>query len=486
MNLDTLLIAIYTSLPFIIVVLIALLMVVGIGVGVVQPRFLAYPYLAVFFTMNSTSYGSIITSPVMSSVYVRGSGVLVFPLVFYYVLGAWCCARVSAGYQGYREPPCNLKPWFWGWFLLLVAHATAAVFSGVKVVDALSVAGFSNVVWMGPLVALLLLSFRTPEQTRELGDFIVLVGLARALFGLVRWAAFGGDPNNVYANMNEVPIKLTFFDINDSLVCTLAFAVAAVRLGQAGRLRQSQFWFAVQWATVCATALCVMLAMRRSGWLGFALAAAVVMLRFPRERRLKVAVFVGPLIGAGLLYAASKRLGQTKGAHGVVSRLLYDMQSGRTGAESERVLELKLALADFLSKPFTGIGAWGRYTGYERIGWQNNADGGTFVHSGVLHIALKTGLPGLVLLAGLVTAFIVFARRALKSLPPEHLPLATAGVAGIAFLIPEMLIGTPIPQVRGTQMIAICLALPYLAAGVFQPATPVPATSGRRLRLVPA
>jgi hypothetical protein len=42
----------YTSLPFIAVAALALLSVVGAGVGMVWPRFLVYVYLAVFFFKN--------------------------------------------------------------------------------------------------------------------------------------------------------------------------------------------------------------------------------------------------------------------------------------------------------------------------------------------------------------------------------------------------------------------------------------------------
>jgi hypothetical protein len=483
---DTLLIWIYTSLPFIVVALLALLAVVGIGIGTVWPRFLVYPYLALFFWVNSQSYGSLAVFST-AGVYTRGSGVLYFPLLFYYVFGAWCCARVAASFQGWQAPPCNLRPWFWGWLLLLCAHAAAGVFLDVKLIDALAVPGFSNVVWMAPLISLILLTFRTREQALELAHFIVLAGLGRAAFGLVRWAAFGGDPNNVYANLNDIHIKLTFFDINDSLVCTVAFAVAAVTLFQANHERvQSTFWRLVYWAALCATGLCVVLSYRRSAWIGLVLASLVIMMRFPMRRRVQLAVFGAPVVGAGLLYVALKRLGQTKGAgHGLAS-LFYDLESRRIGAQSERVLELKLALADFLSKPFTGIGTWGRYTGYQRISWQEGPDGGLFLHSGVLHIALKAGLPGLVLLAGTIGALVIAARRALKTLPPEQLPLAAAGVAGLAFMLPDLLIGTPIPQVRTTQMLAICFALPYVAMSVCGSTAPAPVKTARRLKLVPA
>lgn len=482
---DTLVLWIYYALPWLVVAVLSLMAVAGIGVGAVWPRFLLYGYLAIYFWMNSTSYGSLAVFAT-SGVYSRGSGLLYFPLLQWALLGFWLCARTSAGFRGWQAPPCNLKPWFWGWFLLLCAHLAAASFLDVSMKDALAPSGFSNIVWMGVLVAVMLLSFRSREHAVELGRFIMLAGLGRAGFGLARWAFLGGDPNNVYANMNDIHIKLTFFDINDSVVCTAAFAVAAVSLFQANRQKQGSFWWLAEWATLGATTLCVVLSYRRSAWIGFVLAGLIVMMRFPFRRRVQLALLATPLVGAGMLYTASKRLGQTKGAGHGLSSLVYDMESRRIGPESDRVIELKLALGDFLSRPFTGIGSWGRYSGYQAISWQEGPDGGKFLHSGVLHIALKTGLPGLALLFGLIGAFIFGARRALRTLPPDLLPLATAGAAGIAFMLPDLLIGTPIPQVRTTQVLAICMALPYVAMGVaHQPATE-PAPSARRLNLVPA
>ena len=462
---DTFLLVLYTSLPWIVVLLLSVLLVAGAGVGMVWPRFLAYAYLAVFFFNNSTSYGSLAVFGSFS-VYTRGSGVLLFPLLLWLMLGVWCCARASAGFQRYPAPPCNLRPWFLAWGLLLGAHVAAGMVKHVKLAEAVAPSGFSHIVWMAPLVSLMLLSFRTRAHAIELARFILLAGLGRALFGLARWALGKGDPNNVYANMNDIRIKLTFFDINDSLLCTLAFAIAALKLFQPARDRRSPFWTAAGWATLLATAACVVLSYRRSAWIGFLLAFLVIVLRFPMRRRVQMALLGMPAVGASLLYAALGRLGQTRGAgHGVAS-LFYDMKTQRFGAQSERVLELKLAMADVLSHPFTGIGSWGRYTGYRQISWQDGPDGGLFLHSGVLHIALKAGLPGLVLLCGTIWAVARFTRGALRSAPPELLGLATAGAAGLAFMLPDLLVGTPFPQVRTTQMLAVCMALPYIAMAV--------------------
>jgi hypothetical protein len=106
-----------------------------------------------------------------------------------------------------------------------------------------------------------------------------------------------------------------------------------------------------------------------------------------------------------------------------------------------------------------------------------------------LHIALKAGLPGLILLGGTIWAFVALARRALRTASPEVLGLATAGVAGLAFMLPDLLVGTPFPQVRTTQMLAICLALPYVAMAVCREQAAVqPARNDKRrhVKLVPA
>jgi len=485
---------IYYSLPWLFVIGLSLAAVLGVGVGLAWPRFLVYPYLLVFFWVNSTSYGNLSVFA-SRSIYSRGSGLLLFGVVLWYVLGAWCCARVAAGFQRLPAPACNLRPWFLAWSVLLAAHVGAAVLANVPVAEALAPSGFSNIVWMAPLISLMLLAFRTREQVRELSRFILLAGLVRAAFGLGRWAALGGDPNNVYANMNALQIRLTFFDINDSLLCTLAFAIAAITLFQLEPAERSRLWRVIAWLTLGATALCVLLSYRRSAWVGFVLAAAVIMFRLPPGRRVQLTLAGLPLVGAALAFVAVRRLaraggtGRAGGSGSGALSLLYDMQSRRFGPESERLLELKLALADFLAHPFTGIGAWGRYNGYQYISWQNNQDGGLFLHSGVLHVALKTGLPGTVLLAGVICAFVLFARRSLRTLPPDVLALGVAGAAGLAFMIPDLLIGTPFPQVRTTQMLALCLALPYLALAAGAPAaTPYAAArpAAARPHLVPA
>ena len=67
------------------------------------------------------------------------------------------------------------------------------------------------------------------------------------------------------------------------------------------------------------------------------------------------------------------------------------------------------------------------------------------------------------------------------------LGLATAGAAGLAFMLPDLLVGTPFPQVRTTQMLAICMALPYVAMAVAAAPVrdPAAAVARRRYNITP-
>jgi hypothetical protein len=107
-----------------------------------------------------------------------------------------------------------------------------------------------------------------------------------------------------------------------------------------------------------------------------------------------------------------------------------------------------------------GIGSWGRYAATMLIAWQDPTKPGAFLHSGILHILMKTGLLGLLLVIGVLAAFVREV-RACKGYSVRGSALSFAGCCGLLFMLPDFLVGTPIPQFRTTQLIALCLALPF-------------------------
>ena len=90
--------------------------------------------------------------------------------------------------------------------------------------------------------------------------WIILICTAgREAFGLVRYAFLGGDPQNAYANLEGLNIKITFWDINDSIIAALivgfcgwkllaervkgweglAYSVLSTSIGRRSRARRS-------------------------------------------------------------------------------------------------------------------------------------------------------------------------------------------------------------------------------------------------------
>ena len=475
-------VAIFQTIPFMIVIMMAALCALYAGATIVWPRWLVYPYLALILTVTGNSYG--IKELVTISVYSRGSGVLYFSATLWLVFIAYLWARFSTAFSKFKPWPCNLYPWFFGWFVLLLAHMVWALIIDVPVKESLAALGFSNIVWMVALIALVLATFRTSVDVEGLTRFLVLFGLGRAAFGLVRWVAFGGDPANIYANSGGALLKLTFFDINDSIVCMLALSISALRLFQSKGGETNRWWRFIYWVTFFATAACIVLSYRRTAWVGFLFGGLVLLTQVPGNRRVQAFLLAVPVSVAAMAYGAWKRLSQTRGAGGLEA-FFFDVQTNRLGVDTPRMLELKLAFGDFLTNPVFGIGAWGRYTGNQLIAWQDGEAAGGFVHSGVLHVAFKAGLVGLALLLGLYFAYFKFIRATYRTVDESRRPLYFAGFASVVMMLPDMLIGTPIPQVRTMQMFALCLALPYLAFAVSGKARAEPQLKPAALRLSP-
>lgn len=462
------------SAPILIALAAALLLVAFGAATLYHPTLLLYPYLGLLLTVPQSSYGSLeVAGP---SIYSRGTGQLIFPHLFWLLLGALVWSLLlhppTAGHN--RLPRCNLWPWFLGFAALLLGHVVVAVYLGKEIRDGLSLTGFSSIVWMGVLVAVMVRLYSAAGGPQELSKFLVIVGLCRALFGLGRWALGGGDPANVYSNYGGASFNLTFFDISDSLTCWLALSIAAVALASRRHAEIGWTWCTTYWTTVTVCALCIVLSYRRTAWAGALLAGAFLLLQIPRKPRIWASLGVVPCGVAAIAYAAMTRLSQTKGLHSAsIAGFFHDLLGSPVGGDTMRTLELRLVINDFLNNIVLGIGAWGRFAGHQMIDWQSGPAGGTFVHSGVLHIALKSGLLGLSLTAGLITAFWLHWRDYRPALSAGAAPLAVAGVSGALFMVPDFLVGTPVPQVRTTQMLALALSLPYVASAFSGPKRPL-------------
>jgi len=321
-----------------------------------------------------------------------------------------------------------------------------------------------NVVWMAPLVLLMVLAgaSRKPVSLVMVARLLVLAALAKAAFGLGRWAFFGGDPANIYANTEKLNIQLTYFDIGDSLVCVLGMAVALSLLLVKRSDKRSAPWDWIYIVTVVASLACIMLSYRRTAWGGAVFVMIYFFIRMQPRWRLPVLMVGVPVVLAGLGIVMGQRLDWRDGAN-PLEKFFFDLVSSGSGVQGTRVLELRLAWEAFTNSPIVGIGSWGKYASSNLIAWQASS-AGSFLHSGVLHLTMKAGLVGLFLTAGVLWAFARQARKVAVSSTAEERALVMAAVAGLLFMMSDFLFGTPIGQVRTMQLLALCLGLPSLVA----------------------
>jgi len=438
----------------------------AIWAGLFRPYFLVFLYLLVFFIFSQNTFGLAVQTQA-SYIYGRGSGVLLFPLLTW---ALWCLVGISLLRNMLIRIPAvqfNLQPWIVAFFLLFLGHVGVGILLGVPAQDI--VWGIGHITNMGLLTLLIV---RTVDSRKALEVLIssgLIVIAARELFGIGRFLFFGGDPANPYDNYQHTGSRLTFFDINDSLLACIAATYCCFRLiHDYDSLSRWQKWFFTG-LILFGTAI-IVFSFRRTAWGGMALVGALMVMLAPARKRFVVSVPVITVLGAGLGILFFNRLAIVwERAHIGWSALYYDLVGGAYGQDSMRALELQLGWEAFLDKPIFGQGSWGKFAAFSGIGWQSGDGAYGFVHSGVIHVLFKSGLVGFALVAGLLISFVVFVKRTYPLLEPRYRAVLMMGAAGVLFMVPDLLFGTPFVQMRTTQLIGMCLALPYVAYHVTRP-----------------
>ena len=242
---------------------------------------------------------------------------------------------------------------------LLLAHLVLGLMSDQPLAAILSYSRLINVLNM-LLFTVLLVSAITSEQHRQqlLLLILSLAGL-RAVFGLVRYAAFGGDSANPYRNFESLDIRLVYFDIGDNYIAALAafcltwlLLMPGVRMSLARRLLLLG-WLVAEIATV-------VLSFRRSSLIGLSLMFAVLLWRLPWQRRWLFAGLsaLAMIPAAGVL--VQQRLRFSTGSQSFIASLLYDIGPDR-GTNISRFYELEAAARSLDGHWLFGLGSWGSF-----------------------------------------------------------------------------------------------------------------------------
>lgn len=444
-------------------VFFASLLVVPIifGFCLKTPRLVVTGFIVMLFVFSASTWGQL---EIENTIYTRGTGLLYFPLVALALL----VAGVAMAVRKLANPhnPALAVPlgrYYAAFGFLMVAHLVLGLMSDIPLLDILHNNGIINLLYMFIFMAMIVMAFNTETDKRNLLYLFLSLAAMRAVFGLVRYLAFGGDSANPYRNFERLDIKIFYFDIADNFVAALAAFIIAwlltsphVRISLGKRL----FLYGLLALEIAAVAL----SFRRSSLLGMALMFGLLFLRLPWKKKIFFSVLAAVALSAMFMVFFENRLQFNTGKTGILDSLLYDVSPDKSINES-RWYELYAAAQSMGSNWLFGLGSWGTYKG-DLATLDYHFGKLDFVHSGFGHLVLKTGIAGLLLFLAMLGSFVAYYLRHRNRLAGNSRLLADAGFAGLLFWVPTLLVGTPIIEFRTMLLIGMTLALPYVAIGV--------------------
>lgn len=450
-------------------VLILVPLVLGFGIvssavlGGRYLKYLVYVYLLVLIVFTGSTYGIVDEEEMVRTIYGRGTGRTYFGFVNLYLWWLALTVFFHSLWTRSAAPQAAIRKYLFAYVVLFAGHVVAGLFHEIPFFLIVSKSGVLHLINMIIFIYVMLRVFRGERQVNELVTLMLLCIVAVELWGLFRFAFLGGDPANIYENVRQLAIKLTFFDINYSILAAIAAFLAGWRLieREAGPDTRAKWFY---WLVVAASLLTILFSYRRTAWLGLLLMGLVFV--WLHRKRINFLAFIPVAIAvlATLAYGWAQRY-EGGGHTGLIAMMFPDATvGGSLSLESKRLYELKLALTTIADNVFLGVGTWGEYA-YSRdssVAFHRGYFG--FMHSGFLHVWLKTGLIGLVLF---VAVLLTSARDAIKAQTtlqsPRWRALAATSVAGLLMFMPTLAFGTPVIEYRTMQLLGLVLILPYLA-----------------------
>ena len=431
------------------------LVVMALPFLAMKPKYLVYLFLAMIFFFPNPGWGVLDKADIFN-LYSKGTGQLPVPLMTLFMWAVFLIVFIFANARSDALRWCNLRKPFWAFNALFVVYALFGVAIGNPIEKVISERGVITVVNMSLLVGVMLRIFKKKEDAEQLMSFFLLCAVTRGIWGIFRFFFLGGDPANVYANIEHIAVRLTFFDIGDLVIACVAAFYAGWMLLWKGR--QVSLKGKLFYAFVMGVELFVMVfSYRRTAWGGMVLVGAFFVMLQPWRRRIQAFLALAVLSAFTFSVVMRERLQGIAKGKGLWEMFFYDTATkGKFSADQGRLAELNAAFQTVKENMLFGVGPWGGYG-------PNSID---FMHSGFLHVWLKTGLLGLVIFVAILVSYVLFCTFKRRTIPPAERGYFEAGFAGFLFLLPTLFMGTPIIEFRTMQLLGFALALPYIAYAI--------------------
>lgn len=455
----------FSASPFLLALLVPMGGVIWIAVGARAPWLWVAIYFSCLFYFPNASWG-LMDRADSSGFYNRGTGMFFFSAINLLLFGLAAQALIARVWKITTPVGNNLRAPALLFGLILIGNVLVGGFlDQVRWFEIIGYSGLLNILNFMLVFYVLMSCLREPRDLDRLINVLLFCAITRGIWGLIRFIGMDGDPANFYANFQRIDVTLTFFDINDSLIATLALFIVAWRLVRDQAI--SRGWRLTYYGVVALELFIILFSYRRTAWGGLALAA--LLFAYCQEKSIRNRLLLG-YVSFGLpaiVFKMIQRSGQGTEYSSLLERLLPDIAvGGGLNFTTGRFAELYAAFLSIKESPFIGLGTWGRYEGFRfsELAWHGGDFG--WMHSGVLHLALKSGLLGVAISIAVFIGVIRYVLRHKAELPPSQLGIMMAGLGGVLFMFPNWLIGTPVIEYRTMQLMAFSFALPYMAHAV--------------------
>jgi O-Antigen ligase len=421
------------------------------------PRLLPYVLIAILCVYpESSSYGVIDGSGV-SEIYVKGTKTLFFSFIDLALFSAW----LAAAYMQYWRRASDKVPFAWvmtGFFLVFAGHVVYGfTLDNHTILMDFGGRGVVNVLKQYMLFVVLFSVYASEEahKARIWGMALLLV-LAREIYGMVRYLFLDGDPQNAYANISGTAIKITFWDINDSVLACAVLGYLGYKLLSGGYKEYWQKMGSVGGALLAVSI--VVLSARRTGQIGMMLAMLMLYVLLPSGRRWPIFVAAALVISGSI--AVTLVRSSDMAVSSMAEKILIDVKTDGSDPRRSRFYELETALETIKDNLIFGVGPSGVFEVQSDYGLEYHKGRYDFVHSGFVHVLLKLGFIGFALFTAFYFLCVRDIYRAAKySMPLEERARAAAALCGFAAMTPTLMFGTPVGENRTMLVLAFLIAL---------------------------
>lgn len=443
-----------------------LLIVMAMGLAISWHKYLVLGYLlVVLLVAQPSSFGSETGQASFTAYFwIKGSKNFFFSFLDMMLFGTWFLSVVLLYFWRNRNVMLYnpLSKWYLLFLLLFLGFLMVAAFDGKSLILEFSSRGIFNVLWQGMFVSLLFVTLKSEEDIKRLILIMVICIAGREVFGLFRYMFFGGDPQNYYANFQFVNVKMTFWDINDSLLACFMVGFSLWKL----LVEKQGNWEKVVYAILAGMALLTpALTSRRTAQGALLLAIIVLYFLLPKGRKWPILLVIS-LVVPLVFFALIARSGES--TKPLIEKILLDvkMDSAKEDSKDDRFYELMVAWRTVKERPFFGVGPTGSFKVNSPVGLYYHHGVYDFVHSGLGHVLLKTGFTGLTIFLGIYVSFLYNLRKGWQYILPEHKPLVVGAVCVFAAQLPNLLTGTHVVEIRTMQVVGLMLALPLICINI--------------------